>query len=61
MIDNYGMWEQHDAEQEAWLDSLPKCEDCGDPIQDEFIFEVDGDTLCERCMNKRYKKPNPAI
>lgn len=61
MIDNYGLWERHDAEQQAWLDSLLKCNDCKEPIQDESIFEVDGETLCEECMNKRYKKPNPAI
>lgn len=61
MIDNYGLWKRHDAEQEAQLERLPKCNDCGDAIQEEFIFEVDGEILCEGCMNKRYKKPNPAI
>ena len=61
MIDNYGLWEQHDAEQQALLERLPKCDDCGEPIQEEHIYEVDCETLCEECIKKRYKKPNPAI
>lgn len=61
MIDNYGLWERHDAEQEAWLEELPKCDYCGEPIQDEFLYEIQGETLHKECMEEQYKKPNPAI
>lgn len=56
--DNYAMWEQHDRAQEALLDKLPNCEAprCGKLIQDDYYFEIEGEILCEDCMNKRYRR-----
>lgn len=51
----------HDLEQEEQLEKLPKCGQCGKPIQDEFLYEIDGETLCEDCMKDIYRMPNPAI
>jgi hypothetical protein len=53
---------RHDAEQEAWVDSLPKCEWCGEPIQDEEYYEIEGayvhlDCLTDYC-DKHCKKHN---
>ena len=56
MVDNYSMWERNEREMERKLASRPVCEDCGNPIQDEFYFEVEGDILCEECMHDRYRK-----
>lgn len=56
MIDNYGLWERHDAEQEAQLERCPKCEDCGEYIQDDYLYDIDGIILCEQCMNKAHRK-----
>ena len=28
---------RHDAEQTAWLNSLPECSICGEPIQQEML------------------------
>ena len=30
---------------------LPKCSECGEPIQDDSYFEVGGDYYCEECMD----------
>ncbi len=52
MIDNYGLWERHDAEQERKLQALPKCSECGEPIQDEYCYEIEGKYICEHCMSE---------
>ena len=45
----------YDAEVQAKLSKLPKCDDCADIIQDDYYYSVDGDILCESCMNDRYR------
>lgn len=40
--------ERYTAEQEAELDKLPKCADCGHPIQDELI--------CPDCLDSNYRR-----
>ena len=32
----------HDAEQQSKLDRLPKCDICGEPILDEYFYNIDG-------------------
>lgn len=54
--DNYDMWARHDAEQEAELQKLPKCDKCGKPIQDEYYYDIEGECICEKCLNKHYRK-----
>lgn len=46
---------RYDAERQAELDKLPKCEYCGEPIQDEYCYEVDG-YVCEKCLIKHFRK-----
>ena len=57
-MDNYDLFVRHDAEQEKSLCRCPVCSDCGEYIQDDYLFEVGLDTLCEDCMIERYRKPN---
>lgn len=47
---------RHDAEQTEELERLPTCEDCGELITDEYLFDVDGDILCRGCMESRYER-----
>lgn len=49
--DNYDQWEAHDREQAERLKRLPVCVDCGEPIQDETAFFINGEWVCERCIN----------
>lgn len=46
-----------DERREEWLNSRPVCDCCGHPIQDEYCWEVDGDTMCEECWEE-YVKDN---
>lgn len=52
--DNYDRWEQHNREQEAKLDKLPRCSECDEPIQDEYCYYINGEYICEECM-EQYK------
>jgi formylmethanofuran dehydrogenase subunit E len=44
----------------GWLSSRPLCDDCGEPIEEDFAYEIDGRTLCEECfmdyMREHYRK-----
>lgn len=53
------MYKSHDPiadlrmyqEDEArWLESRPKCSECGEPIQDESAFFYNDEWICEDCM-----------
>lgn len=46
----------HDIEQARRLDQLPRCDYCGKPIQGDHYFDINGDTLCERCLIREFRK-----
>ena len=48
--DNYDKWLARDWEQNQWLDSLPKCEICEEPIQQERAVCLDGKWYCDECL-----------
>ena len=35
---------------------LPLCSECEKPIEDEFCFVINGEAICEECM-EQYKQP----
>ena len=56
MEDNYSRWEHHDAEQERWLDNLPECCLCNQPIQNERLFDIEGNLYHEECAEDEFRK-----
>lgn len=54
MRDNYDLWQDHNARQEAWLSRRPQCEKCGKHIQDEHYFFINNEVLCQECMEDAY-------
>ena len=44
---DYDRWE---AEQEKRLAKRPHCADCDQPIQDEEAYYINGEWICEECM-----------
>lgn len=56
MKDNYDLWEEHDAKQEAWLETLPVCSECGEPIQDEKLIDIDGELYHVACFMSNFLK-----
>jgi formylmethanofuran dehydrogenase subunit E len=49
-------FERHDAQQEEELQKLPICCECGEPIQSDYLYEIDGELYCEDCMNEMFRK-----
>lgn len=54
--DNYDQWVSHQAKQDERLAKLPKCDFCGEPIQDEHCYQIDGKTYCTDCLNDQFRK-----
>lgn len=48
---------RYDAERERELRKRPKCGCCRHPIQDDYLFEVNGVLYCEECSNDEFRKP----
>lgn len=46
---------RHDREQQQKLDRLPKCDICGEPIQDTHYYLIDGEVLCTDCLNDNFR------
>lgn len=43
-------------ELEDAVEVLPVCSECEKPIQDDFCFVINGEPICEECM-EQYKQP----
>ena len=41
-----------DRAQAKWLERRPKCKQCGKPIQDEEAYRINGEFICENCMDE---------
>lgn len=48
-------YERYSADQERELDRLPRCSECGEPIQDEYCYLINDEAICESCMDQ-YKQ-----
>ena len=42
---------RHDAEQHRQLKHLPKCTECGEPIQQDDAVNIHGDWYCDTCLD----------
>ena len=52
-IADFGAW---DEEQERKLEQLPICDYCGERIQDDYYFDIDGDFYHEKCLCEQFRK-----
>ena len=56
MEDNYSQWRHREAEEERWLRKKPICVYCGRHIQDENLFDINGELYHEECAFSEFKK-----
>lgn len=56
MDDNYSLWQRKEAQCEAWLAKRPVCCYCGQHVQDENLYDIEGSLYHEDCMNERFRK-----
>lgn len=52
-VRDFDRYDMAQAQREA---RLPKCEKCGKPINDDIYFEIENETLCEKCMHDEYAR-----
>ena len=45
-----------DNRKAAWLEKLPVCDVCGEPIQESEYYEFDGEKVCEYCLEDYIRK-----
>lgn len=45
---------RHDAEQQRQSDRLPICAECDEPIQSETCYEIDGELICQECLENNH-------
>lgn len=48
-------YERYSADQERELDRLPRCSECGEPIQDEYCYLINDEAICESCMKENHR------
>jgi formylmethanofuran dehydrogenase subunit E len=41
---------EHEARQERYLERLPICSECGEPITDDECYEIGDELFCEECI-----------
>lgn len=44
------------TEQDKALAKLPRCDYCGEPIQDDYYFDIQGDRVCQHCIDEMKKE-----
>lgn len=49
-------YERYSAQQEKALRIRPLCSCCEEHIQDEFCYEINGEIICETCMDRFFRK-----
>lgn len=54
--DNYSQWEAHERDQERRLAKRPVCDYCQEHIQDDFYYEINGENICEYCLDQFFRK-----
>lgn len=56
---------RRDREHQQWLDRLPHCARCHQPIQDDDYYEIEEANICSDCLfeycEEQYKKVNTEL
>lgn len=56
MCDAYSQWKVREREAERWLASRPRCSHCRKPIQDERVFDIEGNLYHVECAEEEFLK-----
>ena len=50
------LYDMYDRERQAEIDKLPNCDYCNKPIVDDYLFDINEELICERCMHDHFRK-----
>lgn len=45
-------FDRYDAEQERRIEKLPRCSQCDSPIQDDYAYYINGEWICDECLEQ---------
>lgn len=54
--DAYDMWEANESRKEAWLNRQPICSHCRKRIQDERLWDIEGELYHKECAEELYER-----
>ena len=54
--DYFDQWSEYNRQKEEELKKLPECCECGEAIQTEECFEINGELICPECLEENHKK-----
>lgn len=46
----------HDWEEQRWLERLPRCAYCSEPIQDDKCYLINDELICPECLEREHEK-----
>lgn len=47
---------RHDAQQAKALARLPRCSECDQPIQGDYVYCINDELICEQCLTDNHRK-----
>lgn len=56
MSDAYTQWKRREQQEQRELEKLPVCACCGEHIQSEHCYEIEGDLFCMECLDLHFRK-----
>lgn len=54
--DNYSQWDEHERQYEEWLRTRPVCCSCGEPIQEDFLWDINGALYHDQCAEWEFRR-----
>lgn len=52
-------WDKHCDKQERELAKRQICSECDEPITDDYCYLINGEYICQDCMNDYYMVETP--
>ena len=49
-------FQMDDARKEREIEMLPVCCECDEIIQDDYLYEINDEVICEECLNDNFRK-----
>ena len=61
IYENPNTFEEFDFYVQKQIAKLPVCVECGEHIQDEYLYIIEEDPMCEECAEKWLKRQRRRI
>ena len=57
--DMYDAFTWHEAQREKEAARRQCCDECGEPIWEDFCYYIDGNYICKDCLDRYYMVETP--